>query len=254
MLCAAHDAAPGQGDDEAIGRGAEQLGGRRQLPQRAVDDHRDAVGERGGIGEVVGDQQRRDGEGAQLGRQLVAHDAPRVGIERGQRLVEQQDLRLPGQRARQRDPLALAAAEPRRALGGQRRDAQARRAASRPSPHRHPRTPRSRAPSSAGTTRGAAGRSRPTAARAPGRPRARSSARRTTTSPPHAIRPRSGRCNPATARSTVVLPAPDGPTSATTSSPTARLSATRMERSSLVMSRSRTAMRPAACRKAARSR
>ena len=40
------------------------------------------------------------------------------------------------------------------------------------------------------------------------------------TSSPSAIRPRAGRRSPATARRIVVLPAPDGPTSATVSAPT----------------------------------
>ena len=43
--------------------------------------------------------------------ELAAHAPPRVRVERGQRLVEEQHGRLAGERARERDPLALAAGE-----------------------------------------------------------------------------------------------------------------------------------------------
>ena len=72
----------------------------------------------------MGDQEGRDAGRAQLGGQLVAHEAPGVSVERGQRLVEQQRARTPGQRPRERHALALAAAESCRALVRQVRDAQ----------------------------------------------------------------------------------------------------------------------------------
>ena len=46
--------------------------------------------------------------------ELGAHAVAQLGVEVGQRLVEQQELRLHHQRARQREPLLLAAGE----LGG----------------------------------------------------------------------------------------------------------------------------------------
>src|SRR5204863_9533539 len=61
---AAHDAATGQGDDEAIRGGVDELRRRSELAQAPLDDDRDAVRERGGVGEVVGDQQRRDAQAA----------------------------------------------------------------------------------------------------------------------------------------------------------------------------------------------
>ncbi len=63
---------------------------------------------------VVGDEDRRHVhllvEAAQPGAQVLAH----LGVERPERLVEQQHLRLHRQRPRQRHPLPLAAGE----LGG----------------------------------------------------------------------------------------------------------------------------------------
>ena len=46
-------------------------------------------------------------QAAQPGAQLLAH----AGVERAERLVEQQHLRLDGERAGERHPLALAARE-----------------------------------------------------------------------------------------------------------------------------------------------
>ena len=52
---------------------------------------------------------------AQPAAQLLAH----LGVERAERLVEQQHLRLDGERARQRHALALSARELRRVAVGQ---------------------------------------------------------------------------------------------------------------------------------------
>jgi hypothetical protein len=41
--------------------------------------------------------------------QLVAREGTELGIEVGERLVQQEDTRLANQRARERDPLPLAA-------------------------------------------------------------------------------------------------------------------------------------------------
>jgi len=46
-----------------------------------------------------------------LGTQLVARAQARGGVERGERLVKQQQRRLGGERARQRHPLLLAAGD-----------------------------------------------------------------------------------------------------------------------------------------------
>ncbi len=73
----------------------------------------------------MGDHQRRQRELGQHVLQLAAHRGASVRVERRQRLVEQQHVGIAGQRARQRDPLALAARQPPGALAGQVGDAQA---------------------------------------------------------------------------------------------------------------------------------
>ena len=98
----------GEARDERIGRGGDELRRRPALQDPAVHDHADVVGERGGVLEVVGDENRRQRE---LPEQLVELDPHRrlgVRVERRERLVEQQDARLEGERPRERDPLALA--------------------------------------------------------------------------------------------------------------------------------------------------
>ena len=94
---------------------------RAALEDPAVDDHADLVGERGGVLEVVGDEDGRQRELAEQLVELDPHRRLRVRIERRQRLVEQQDARLERERPRERDPLALAArqlADTGRASGG----------------------------------------------------------------------------------------------------------------------------------------
>ena len=85
------------------------------LTKLAVDDHADAAGERRGVLEIVGDEQDGDVEAGEQLLQLRADVGFRVGIERRERLVEQQHLRVTGERARERDALALPAGEVARA-------------------------------------------------------------------------------------------------------------------------------------------
>ena len=84
------------------------------LEQPALVHDADAVGERERLLLVVGDEDRGD---AQLALD-PAHGAPQLladaGVERAERLVQQQHLRPVRQRARQRDALLLAARELRR--------------------------------------------------------------------------------------------------------------------------------------------
>ena len=103
----------------------DELRGGPLLAQAPVHDHPDPLGQRGGVAEVVGDEQRRQRQVAEHVLQLAAHDRARVGVERRQRLVEQQDLRVARQRAGDRDALALAARQRARALVGEVADAQA---------------------------------------------------------------------------------------------------------------------------------
>ena len=72
----------------------------------------------------MGDQQARAGEVGQVLAQLGLHLQPGPGIERRHGLIEQQELRLPGQRAGQRDPLLLTAGQLRGPAAGQVGDAE----------------------------------------------------------------------------------------------------------------------------------
>ena len=92
----------------------DELAGSADLAKTAVDDHADALGQRGGVLEVVGDEQDGDAEPSEEVVQLRPDVGLGVGVERGERLVEQQHVRVARERARERDPLALAAGEIRR--------------------------------------------------------------------------------------------------------------------------------------------
>ena len=75
----------------------------RMTTMRSPSDH--------GLGLVVRDVDRGDAERAQQPVELAAQPLAQGGVERGQRLVEQQHARPRRDRARQRDALALAAGE-----------------------------------------------------------------------------------------------------------------------------------------------
>ena len=102
---------PGQGGHGGVGRGAEELGRRRQLEQAAAVDHADPRGEGGCILEGVGDEQGRQAEPAELVAELVADLAAGDRVEGGEWLVEQEHARVAGQGPGQGDALALAAGE-----------------------------------------------------------------------------------------------------------------------------------------------
>ena len=145
----------------SVGRSTSSLGvaNWRSL---SVDDHADLVGERGGVLEVVRDEDGRQRELAQELLELGAHGSLRVRVERGERLVEQDHARAARERARERDALALAARE--RGRPARRRGARCGSA----------RGTRRRAPCP--RTRRSGGRSGAGRARTPGR-RARRGAR-----------------------------------------------------------------------------
>ena len=69
---------------------------------------------------VVGDEQGGGAEPLLQGADLLAQLQPDLGVERGQRLVEQQHVRLDRQRPGQRDALLLAAGQLVRVLAGLR--------------------------------------------------------------------------------------------------------------------------------------
>ena len=230
---------------------AQEVVGRRDLAQPPVDDHADAVGERGRVAEVVGHDDRRE---PQLGEQVLevgAHARARVRVERRQRLVEQQDAGVARERAGERDALALAARDVPGLLVREVGDAEA---LEQPVDARSPR-PRRRRRSRRTVMCGNSAyswKTRPTD-RASGGRSTRAAASNQTSSP-SAIRPRSGRRRPAIARSTVLLPAPDGPTRATVSAPTVRRTASSYDRRAQAMSSSSVSTTTAFCRTAGRSR
>ncbi len=210
--------------------------GRRRRPGRdllrAADlddppglEHDQAVAEGEGLARVVGDDQRRRPRLAQPRGELGHQRRPRRGVERGEGLVEEEQIRLDREGARQADPLRLPAgkgasiaarevadAEPLQPTGGRR------------SASRRP-TPRKRSPL-------AAFWSTPTSKRSGSwktvavRRRSAARVRRMTRSPPIRTSPASGvRSSAATWRS-VLLPAPFGPITATTSPRSTRSSGT----------------------------
>ena len=91
------------------------------LSKRDVDDgldaagprrhHRHAVGEIDRLLHVVGDEDHGLGRALPDAEQLGLHQAARLGVERAERLVHQQDLRVDGERARDRGALLHAAGE-----------------------------------------------------------------------------------------------------------------------------------------------
>ena len=195
----------------SLGRG-DELAGRADLEDPSVGDHADAVGERGGVLEVVRDEDRRAARGrgaapaARRGRpRACARRAPPSARRAGAR---------PG-RGRARGRAQPAGARRRRARAGvafarcairNRSSSSARAVAAAEADVRaHDRCGKS----------AYSWKTRPTLRRSGARstPAAVSSQ----TSPSSATRPLRGRSNPATTRSTVVFPAPDGPTSANVS-------------------------------------
>ena len=104
--------------DEKIGGPLVQILGRTDLLQHAVRHHGNAVGHGGGLGLVVGDENRGDAaellQPLDLGPQLDLL----VGVEMAQRLVEQDHARIAHERAADRHPLLRAARQAAHALVG----------------------------------------------------------------------------------------------------------------------------------------
>ena len=90
---------------------AEHLLAGALLDQPAVVEHRDPVGEQVDDGEVVADEQRREAEpGLQLGEQLE-HPRLHRDVQRGGRLVGDQQLGVQGEGPGEAGALALPAAQ-----------------------------------------------------------------------------------------------------------------------------------------------
>jgi hypothetical protein len=89
----------------------------------AVEDGQPA-GEGLGVGQVVGDQDRRHGLLRHQGAHQGGQAPPQAGVQPGEGLVEQQGVAAGEQQAAQRDPVGLAAGQPRGHRGQQPSDAQ----------------------------------------------------------------------------------------------------------------------------------
>ncbi len=82
-------------------------GGRADLGHLARFEDDKAIGEDDGVDRVVGDEQAGAVEGGEVAAQLGPHLDPGAGVQRGERLVEQQQPWAGGQRPRQGHPLRL---------------------------------------------------------------------------------------------------------------------------------------------------
>ena len=96
-------------------RSLQQLAWRALLHHPPLLDHGHPAGQRHRLVVGMGDDDRRHRRIPQHRGQLRGNRAARGRIERRQRLVQQQRLRLQRKRPRQRHPLPLAAGQPRRA-------------------------------------------------------------------------------------------------------------------------------------------
>ena len=71
----------------------------------------------------MGDEQHRLAVGVPEIEQQIAHDLPGLGVERAERLIHQEDLRIADQNLRQADALALTAGQHVRIAVGERAEA-----------------------------------------------------------------------------------------------------------------------------------
>ena len=212
-------------------RGAGEVGDERRAPARALSsaavprwtiaaavDDRDLVGEQRRLGEVVGDEHGRRRRPRRASRRARAPPPPRCA-SRAPRAARRAAARA-GSRASARASATRWRSPPESSRGGA--------SASASAPKRRSSSIARGAALGARDVREPEGDVAPrvqvreqrvvleqvAAVAALGRqvdPGARRSSQRRS---PSATRPRSGRCRPAIARSTVLLPAPDGPTSA----------------------------------------
>ena len=104
-------ASPMNAGDEAVDRAVVDVVGRAVLLDAPGPHDGDAVADRQRLGLVVGHEQRRGAGRAQHVDDVGAQAGPQVGVEAGERLVEQHEPRLGRQRPGEGDALALAAGQ-----------------------------------------------------------------------------------------------------------------------------------------------
>ena len=111
----AQDGAPGEevgageAGDEGVRRSGDQLRGRPDLKDLAVDEDGHAVGEDRGVLEIVGNEKNRKVEVVENAPELGPHLRACVSVECREGLVQQEDVGPSGERASQPDALALPA-------------------------------------------------------------------------------------------------------------------------------------------------
>ena len=95
--------------DETRGRAFVKLLGAADLGDAAIVHQRDPVGQRQRLFLIVRDEQDGDAEFAMQALELELHLLAQILVERAERFVHQQQVRVEHQCARQRDALLLAA-------------------------------------------------------------------------------------------------------------------------------------------------
>ena len=100
-----------EGGDESVGRPAVDLDRRAGLADLALAHDDDEVGHGHRLALVVGDDDGGDAEPLLQLAELDLHRLAQLGVERRQRLVEEEQPRRQRQRPGDRDALALAAGE-----------------------------------------------------------------------------------------------------------------------------------------------
>ena len=95
--------------DVAVGRRQDEILRRADLHDAAVLHDGDTIGEPDRLVEVVGDEYDGLLQHRLQPQELVLHLTPDQGIERGERLVEEPDVRVGGERTGDADALLLSA-------------------------------------------------------------------------------------------------------------------------------------------------
>ena len=106
-----HRRAADEAGDEAVRGPAVDLVRGADLLEDALVEHGDAVPERQRLHLVVGDVDHRRADASVQALELRARLDAELGVEVRERLVEEVDVRVPRERARERDALPLAAGE-----------------------------------------------------------------------------------------------------------------------------------------------
>ena len=105
---AAEQVGPSELRDPAGSRPARDLRRRARLRDPSAVEDDDVVGEHGRVDRIVRDQQPHARERREVTAEIATHVVPRGGIERGQRLVQEEHRGIGGERSGERDPLRLA--------------------------------------------------------------------------------------------------------------------------------------------------